>query len=252
MSVSRSVENGVGRLVLDHPPLNILTSEMLENMCRELNDLRGLSDLRALVLSAKGRHFSAGADVGEHLPPHYAGMISRFMDTVRAIDTFPVPVVAAVRGRCLGGGFELIQVADIVVAGEGATFGQPEIKLGVFPPAACAVLPSVCGSARAMELVLTGESIGADEALAAGLVRYVTADDEVEARAMEIARAIAVHSAAAVRLATEAMKSSRTAAREASFRCATRRYVDDLMQTGDAVEGLQAFLEKRQPVWSHR
>jgi cyclohexa-1,5-dienecarbonyl-CoA hydratase len=178
-------------------------------------------------------------------------MIRQFMETVRAIDEFPVPVIAAVRGRCLGGGFELVQVTDIVVAGKSAIFGQPEIMLGVFPPVACAVLPRVCGRALAAELVLTGESIGAEEARDTGLVRYVVADDQVEGRALEIAGKIARHSAAAVRLAVDAMNDSALADRETSFRRAAKLYTDDLMQTHDAVEGLEAFLAKRQPSWNH-
>lgn len=251
MSISRSIENGVGRLVLNRPPLNILTSEMLCRLLSDLESLGSVQDLRVLVLSAEGKHFSAGADVGEHLPPHYGEMIRQFMETVRAIDGFPVPVIAAVRGRCLGGGFELVQVADIVVAGESAVFGQPEIMLGVFPPAACAVLPRVCGRALAAELILTGESIDAEEARDAGLVRHVVADDQVESRALEIAGKIARHSAAAVRLAVDVMSDSALADRETSFRHAANLYTDDLMQTHDAVEGLEAFLAKRQPSWTH-
>ncbi|HSG82412.1 MAG TPA: enoyl-CoA hydratase-related protein [Gemmatimonadota bacterium] len=252
MTVKTSFEDGIGRLVLNNPPVNILTRGVMGELREGLAGLAAEEALRVVVLMAEGKHFSAGADVGEHLPPEYEGMIPEFIDTIKAIYRFSLPVIAAVRGRCLGGGFEVAQAADIVIAGESAAFGQPEILLGVLPPAACAVLPELCAPGLAAELVLAGDPIGAAEAAAAGLVRRVVADEKVEEEALALAGRIARHSAAALRQTKEALRTgSRARVVEAMDR-AGAIYVDRLMATEDAVEGLQAFLEKRTAEWKHR
>lgn len=251
-SFNENEGEGIGRLVLNQPPLNILTRELMAHLRERLAELELEESLRVLVLRAEGKHFSAGADVGEHLPPDFEEMIPEFIDTVAAIYNFPLPVIAAVRGRCLGGGFELVQGADLVVAGENAVFGQPEIVLGVLPPAACALLPELCGPSLAAELVLTGGTISAREAAAAGLVRHVVPDDRVEEDALEIAGRIARHSAAALRRTKLALRAGSVGRVRDALAQAGRIYVEDLMATEDAVEGLQAFLEKRQAVWKHR
>jgi cyclohexa-1,5-dienecarbonyl-CoA hydratase len=202
-------------------------------------------------LSAAGKHFSAGADVGEHLPPHHLSLIPDFLETVAALDAFPLPVVAAVRGKCLGGGFELVQPADLILAGQGATFGQPEILLGVFPPAACVLLPERIPPAVAARVVYAGESMSASEAERHGLVVGVVPDEEVESSALALAERLARHSSAALRAAKQALRGSGAAARHAALRQAGHVYLHDLMETHDAVEGLRAFSEKRQPVWRH-
>jgi cyclohexa-1,5-dienecarbonyl-CoA hydratase len=250
MAIQASVENGLGRLVLSQPPLNILTRELLTSVREELARLAAEPPLRALLLSAEGKHFSAGADVGEHLPPTYEEMIPEFVDTIAAIDAFPLPVVAAVQGRCLGGGFELAMAADIIVAAEGASFGQPEILLGVLPPAACPLLPDICPPGVAAEVVFTGDPLSAEEALRAGIVARVVPDAELEGASLELAGRITRHSAAALRLAKRMLWGDRQERRAAALTRAGAMYLGELMKTKDALEGLNAFLEKRQPSWS--
>jgi cyclohexa-1,5-dienecarbonyl-CoA hydratase len=178
-------------------------------------------------------------------------MIPEFIATIARLAAFPAPVVAAVRGRCLGGGFELVQAADLVVAGEGAVFGQPEIVLGVLPPAACALLPELCGRVRAAELVLTGDTITAVQARDVGLVTRVVPDDRVDAEAGALAGRLARHSAAALRVTKRALRAGTAPRLAEALRAAERLYLDELMATRDAVEGLTAFLEKRTPTWTH-
>jgi cyclohexa-1,5-dienecarbonyl-CoA hydratase len=247
-----TVAGGVAVLTLDRPPLNILTRDVLGALRGVLDGLATDTALRALVLGAAGKHFSAGADVGEHLPPVWQGMIPEFLATVGQLRAFPVPVVAAIRGRCLGGGFELALGADLIVAGEGASFGQPEIALGVTPPAACALLPGVVGPARAAALIYTGDPMDAAEARAAGLVARVVPDGSVDEEARALAGRIARHSAAALRVAKASLRTpARRHAEAEALAEAGRRYADDLMTTHDALEGLTAFLEKRTPTWTH-
>jgi cyclohexa-1,5-dienecarbonyl-CoA hydratase len=252
MGVTRTTDAGVARLHLSWPPLNVLTRAALGELRAAVAGAAADPALRALLLTAEGKHFSAGADVREHLPPDHEALIPEFLDTVAAIAEFPVPVIAAVRGRCLGGGFEVVQAADLVVAGEGASFGQPEIVLGVLAPAACVLLPRLGLPAAAAEIVYTGDPIPAAEALRLGLVRRVVPDAEVEEAALALARRIARHSAAALRLAKRALRADPGAALRSAFQRVDALYRTDLMATADAVEGLRAFVEKRDPVWSHR
>ncbi len=252
MSLKVTSEDGIGTLTLSHPPLNILTRELLRELREALERLAAEQGLRVVLLRAEGKHFSAGADVGEHLPPAFEQLIPEFMRTIAALRDFPLPVVAAVRGRCLGGGFELVQGADILVAGDGASFGQPEIMLGVIPPAACPLLPMLCAPGRAAEIVLTGDPLTAADAERAGLVAKRVPDDRVEDEALALCRRISRHSAAALRVAKRALRSGEAATRPAAFAAAERLYLHDLMGTADAREGLTAFLEKRQPSWTHR
>jgi len=251
MTEATMVGSGIGRIVLDHPPLNILTGDVLRQLEADLRTLAGQSDLRVLLLTATGKHFSAGADVSEHLPPHHLSLIPLFLDTVAALDAFPVPVVAAVRGKCLGGAFELIQAADLIVAGEGASFGQPEIMLGVFPPAACVLLPDRLPPALVSRIIYQGESITAADALQAGFAARVVPDETVDEAALEEARRLVRHSAVALRGAKRALRGARGVACAAALREAGHIYLHELMETHDAVEGLRAFTEKRQPVWRH-
>jgi len=243
MSVTATVSDGIARLVIDNPPLNILTRAELAALRTELARLADLPDLRVLLLTARGKHFSAGADVAEHIPPHHLTLIPDFLATVAALDAFPVPVIAAVRGKCLGGGFELIQPADIIIAAEHAAFGQPEILLGVFPPAAVVLLPERLPPGVVAETIYSGDPLPAGEAERRGFVTRLVPDEALERVADEVARRIARHSAAALRSAKHALHPP--VPRDAALRRAGEIYLHELMETRDAVEGLQAFVEKR-------
>ncbi len=248
MTIRTAVEDGIARLVLAHPPVNILTRAVLADLRTQLGAWAAQPNVRVLLLTADGKHFSAGADVGEHLPPAHEQLIPEFVDTVRALAAFPVPTIAAVRGRCLGGGFELVQAIDMVVAGEGAKFGQPEILLGVLPPVACALLPALVGHGAAAELVFTGEAIDAARAVQLGLVQRVVPDGDVDEAALLLAGPVARHSRAALVCAKRALAGTGS---DLALDAAQRVYLADLMRSTDAVEGLRAFLEKRTPAWRH-
>jgi len=245
-----TVADGIARVMLDHPPLNVLTRGVLAELRQALRRLAEQRDLRVLILGACGKHFSAGADVAEHMPPVFRDLIPEFLETVLAVVDFPIPVIAAVQGRCLGGGFELISAADIIIASEDAMFGHPEIKLAVFPPAACVLLPARCSWGAAAELLYGGEPITAVQAREAGLVRDVVPADRLDATVAALAQRIARHSAVGLRLTKRCVRETWLIQREMLWR-AGRIYADDLMATEDAVVGLAAFLEKRQPVWRH-
>ncbi len=250
--VALSCEEGVGRLTLDHPPLNILTRAVLAELRAGLARATELPSLRVLLLSARGRHFSAGADVEEHLPPEHSRLIPEFVATIREVVEFPLPVIAAVQGRCLGGGFELAQAADLIVAAEDALFGQPEIQLGVLAPAACAVLPRLVGRGAAAELLLTGDPIDAAEAHRLGLVARVVAPNRVDEESTALAQRMARHTPVALRLTKRALRDAEVAPLRRGLELANDLYLEELMSTEDALEGLRAFVEKREPVWAGR
>jgi cyclohexa-1,5-dienecarbonyl-CoA hydratase len=246
------VEDGVATLTLAQPPLNLLTRALMAEIREALDDLADQPGLRCLLVNAEGAHFSAGADVGEHVPPQHRELIPEVVQTVEAVAAFPLPVVAAVRGRCLGGGFELVQGCDLVVAGMSARFGQPEIALAVTAPVACVLLPRRTTYGTAAELLFTGAPLDATRALAAGLVQHLVPDGQVDERARALAAEIARHSAAALRDTKRTLRVTAYRPRHEALHTAGEIYVEDLMSREDPLEGLGAFLEKRVPEWRHR
>lgn len=250
MPIDVQVRAGIASVVLSDPPLNILTQALLSELRGALTKLAGDSTLRVLLLSAEGKHFSAGASVEEHLPGAVEAMIPEFMETVQALHHFPVPVICAIQGRCLGGALELALAADLVIVAENALLGVPEISLGVLPPAACVQLPRLVPPGVAAELLFTGTPIDARRAQAAGLVLRVVADDELLSEAMTLAESMAVHSAAALRETKKTLRVGMGTV-DQKMTHVSRIYLDDLMRTADATEGLQSFMEKRKPQWTH-
>lgn len=242
--------DGVARMVIDSPPLNVLTRALLAEIREHLETLRGDPTLRVLLVRAKGEHFSAGASVEEHLPGEVEEMIPEFMETVGAVEDFPVPVIFAVQGRCLGGALELVLAGDMVLAAEGALFGVPEIRLGVLPPAACVQLARLVPPGVAAEMVYTGEPVDARRARRIGLILGVVPPEFLQEEAEELAASLAEKSATALRQAKRALRAGRCDDRERMAEV-TRLYLDDLMDTEDAVEGLTSFMQKRTPEWSH-
>jgi cyclohexa-1,5-dienecarbonyl-CoA hydratase len=231
---------------------HVLDAAVMTDLTGVFTDARRDTALKAVVLEGAGPHFSYGTSVEEHLPGAVAPMLARFRALVEAVLESAVVVVAAVRGRCLGGGLELASLAHRIVAGPDASFGQPEIALGVFPPVASIVLPYRVGRAAAEDLCLTGRTIDAREAQSIGLVDEIAAGDPAEA-ALRWARAhLAGKSASSLRLAVRAARMSLENDLKTNLPKLERLYLDDLMKTADASEGLRAFLEKREPDWRDR
>ena len=242
----------VVRITLARPPLNILNLEMLESLRAALESAALRPALKAVVLAAEGKAFCAGVAVEDHLGDRAKLMLEAFHMVFHALRALECPTVAAVQGAALGGGAELATFCDLVVAEETATFGQPEIKVGVFPPIAVLHYPLRIGPARALRLILTGEVIGAAEAERIGLVdRVVPAGQLAEAMEAEVGRFRAL-SAVVLRLTKRAVHEARRLPFEEGLGVLEDLYHHDLMTTADAEEGLRAFMEKRKPVWRDR
>jgi cyclohexa-1,5-dienecarbonyl-CoA hydratase len=249
-----TIEDRVGRITLARPPLNVLNIAMMREIGAAIEECANTREMVAVVFEAApdARAFSAGVAIEEHVAETIYQMLESFHNIFRALDAMAKPVIALVDGAALGGGCELVAACDIVVASERARFGQPEIKLGVFPPVAAILLPRVIGERRARELILTGELIGAPEALRLGLVNYVVAPAELEAKGQEILGRLRELSAPALELTRRALDIAHEERLEEVLARVESLYLNELMKTEDANEGVNAFMEKRKPVWRNR
>ncbi len=241
--------SNVVTITLDRPPLNILNLEMIRDLDTALGDTDADQHLKAVVLRADGRAFCAGVDVADHLPERVEPMIRGFSRLFTHLRSLPVPTIAVVHGAALGGGTELAIGCDIVLAAYSARFGQPEITLGVFPPIAAAVFPQMLGYQEAARLLLTGTSISAEEAHRLRLVTATVPDDELPNRLNALLDQIRRHSASTIRLTKRALRYGADLGGSAGLEAIETLYLTDLMATADATEGMNAFIEKRKPVW---
>ncbi|OGP33955.1 MAG: cyclohexa-1,5-dienecarbonyl-CoA hydratase [Deltaproteobacteria bacterium GWC2_65_14] len=239
------------RLRLARPKANIVDAAMIAALREALRGHLPAAGLRAVLLDAEGSHFSFGASVQEHLPESCAAMLRELHALVRQLLTCPVPVLVAVRGQCLGGGLELAAAGSMIFAAPSAVLGQPEMKLAVFPPAASCLLPERIGQSRAEDLIYSGRTVGAGEAHRIGLVDVVAEDPEQAAVAW-FDEHLAPLSASSLRLAVRAARAGFAERVSARLAEAERIYLEELMATRDAVEGLTAFLGKRPPKWEDR
>lgn len=242
----------VARIVLRRPPLNVLHLEMVRELLRALHGLGGEGGRRALVIGAQGKAFSAGVAVEDHLPPRASVMLPAFHDVFRRLRALSVPTVAAVQGAALGGGCELACFADFVIASADASFGLPEVKLASFPPVAAVHFPHRIGLARTLRMVLSGDVLPAAEAARIGLVDAVVPAAQLAEAVDAQVKTLREKSGPAQRLARRAVLQAAGRGFDEALREAERLFLDELMETEDAVEGLRAFLEKRPPVWRHR
>jgi cyclohexa-1,5-dienecarbonyl-CoA hydratase len=207
------------------------------------------SRVKAVVLAANGKAFCAGVDVADHIPERVESMIQDFGGLFTRLRTFPVPTIAVVQGAALGGGTELAVACDMVLAAASARFGQPEIKLGVFPPLAAALFPRLIGYQQAARLLFSGEVIMAAEAAQLGMVTYTVADEELAEKLEQLLTQLRGLSAAALRMTKRALIYGADSGVRDALPLIEDLYLKDLMATADANEGIRAFMEKRQPTW---
>ena len=251
MSPLEAVErDGAAWVTLRRPPHNILDLATIHALHEALTPLRQRSDLKAVVLrSALEGTFSAGVDVADHAPARAAEMLQAFHALVRLLDTLPQATIAAVDGRCLGGGCEMALLCDLVLATPRATFGQPEIDVGCFPPVASAWLSRLAPRA-AFEMVLGGVPLAASEALQAGLISRVVTD--LDAEVQRWVKLLCGKSGVVLALARRALRQGAEGSFDQALTRLEQLYLRELLATEDAGEGVSAFLEKRRPQWRDR
>ena len=241
------------RLVLEAPRGNLLSLEMVRSLHAELDEITDIRHLRWLTLEGAEGEFSFGARIQEHLPVPMRDVLPSTHALLRRLLALPVPTAALVEGRCLGGGFELALACDDILAAPDATFGLPEIKLGAFPPVAALLLPLRVGASRAARAVVTGDAQGADYWHQAGLVSIAapgrtiveSATDWFDTRLADLSATVLSHACRVSRLLVRTQV-------EPLIEVVERQYLDELLETRDAVEGVRAWMERRAPNWEDR
>ena len=239
------------RLRLANPKANLVDAAMISELDLALAEQASNPNISGVLLDAEGPHFSFGASVEEHLPEQCADMLSSLHGLIIRMLEFPVPILAAVQGPCLGGGLEVVCGASQIFAATDARFGQPEINLAVFAPAASCLLPERIGQANAEDLLFSGRSVSSEEAFRIGLVQNLSEDPE-QAALKWFDKHLAKLSASSLRFAVQAARLQSLDRIKDKIAQVEKLYIEELMKTHDAVEGLTAFVEKRTANWENR
>jgi cyclohexa-1,5-dienecarbonyl-CoA hydratase len=239
----------VARLRLQNPPLNVIDIPMMEELAASVAEIELQPDITVIILSGAQKAFSVGVDVAAHTSDKVEEMLGKFHAVIRALVASRKVSIAAVHGHCLGGGAELAMVCDLVYTSELATWGFPEIKLGCYPPVAVTALAALVGQKQAADLVLTGRNITGKEAAAIGLANAVLAEVDLEHAVQEAVQHLSHLSPAALAITKKAIYAWDSIHFDKGLARAEKIYFEDLMKTEDAQEGINAFLEKRQPKW---
>jgi cyclohexa-1,5-dienecarbonyl-CoA hydratase len=248
--VERRFDGALRQLIIDRPKGNIISLQVITDLRKALASITD-RHVKLVTIEGAGDHFSYGAAVDEHRPAVIGHVLASLHDLVREMLRCPAPTAAIVRGRCLGGGFEIALGCDFIFASRTAVLGVPEVSLGVFPPLAAAILPVRIGASRAMSSIISGQPRSALHWQRVGLVERLSAPEALEADVDEFYRAfLAPRSAVALGRTAQAGRLAITTHLERVLPELERLYLDDLMRSRDAVEGITAFLEKREPAWS--
>jgi cyclohexa-1,5-dienecarbonyl-CoA hydratase len=243
-------DSPVARIVLRHAPLNVIDIAMMEELAQTLAEVELRPDVSVVLLSGAGKAFSAGVDVAAHTSDKVEEMLSKFHAVIRLLIASKKVTIAAVHGNCLGGGAELAMVGDMVYTADSAQWGFPEIKLGCYPPVACAALASLVGQKRASELILTGRTMSGTLAAEMGLANRAVAAEELAGVVDATVKELVQLSAAALALTKKAIYAWDALHFDKGLARAEKIYLEELMKTSDAQEGISAFMEKRRPDWA--
>lgn len=247
--ITLDVAPPAARITLANPPLNVIDLPMMNELLAAVEQLEQRADITLLVITGSGRAFSAGVDIAAHAPERIHSMLAKFHSVIRALLATRKITIAAVRGHCMGGGAELALVCDMIFCAEDSSWQFPEINLACFPPVATVALSAVVGQKRAAELILTGRIIHGDEAFHMGLANEAVHDSELDHLVDEIGERIASLSPAALAIAKKAFYLWDTPELVDRLQQVEAIYLDELMRTEDATEGVKSFLERRKPVW---
>jgi cyclohexa-1,5-dienecarbonyl-CoA hydratase len=247
-----NVHAPVARIDLNNPPLNVLDIAMMEELSQALTEIESRQDISVVVFGGVGTAFSAGVDVAAHTRDKVDTMLAKFHAVIRTLVATRKVAIAAVRGHCLGGGAELAMVCDLVYTAESATWGFPEIKLGCYPPVAVTALAVLVGQKHAADLILTGRTITGSEAASIGLANRAVAGAEVESIVRETVAHLSQLSPAALAITKKAIYAWDSIHFDKGLARAEKIYLEELMKSEDAQEGVDAFLQKREPVWKRR
>jgi len=245
-------EDGVATILMDRPKHNVLDIPMINEFTAALEDIASDPSLKCVVIEGKAPSFCAGVEVSDHKPEMVHEMISSFNGIFEHMDRLEIPTIAAVCGACLGGGMEVAIACDIVVAAKKAVFGQPEIKLGFLPPFAAIRLPELVGTAKAIEICVSGKRYSAQQGRRMGFVSHVFSDDDFQKGRDKLVKEIAYSSPLIIRLNKMAVKKHAGLPFSDALNGVSDLFLNRLMKTEDTLEGIQSFEEKRRPEWKNR
>ena len=243
------IGSSVARIVLRREPLNVIDVAMMEELAYALKEIEARSEISVIVLSGAGKAFSAGVDVAAHARDKVEEMLLKFHAVIRMLVASKKVTIAAVHGHCLGGGAELAIVCDMVYTTASAQWGFPEIKLACYPPVACTALAALVGQKRASELILTGRTITGVEATTIGLANRSVTDEESASVVDHTVQELLTLSPAALAVTKKAIYSWDSMHFDKGLARAEKIYVEELLKTADAQEGISAFLDRRRPIW---
>lgn len=246
------VEGEVARLTLDRPEHNLLNERMLSELAAGINTLGERNAVKLIVLDSACKAFCGGIELGEYTHRRVFQMLEAFHSAFAAMLDTATPVLVVVNGPAYGGGAELAALADLVIATPKARFAQPEIKLGVFPPLAAAVLPYIVGPKQALELVLTGEAISGERARELGLVNWLVAEADLQKKVDEVIAKVTAQSGPVLTMAKKAILNSLGMPLRDGVRNSLRIFLNELADVEDSQEGVRALVEKRAPKWKNR
>ncbi|MBI4645781.1 MAG: enoyl-CoA hydratase/isomerase family protein [Bacteroidia bacterium] len=246
-------DNSVAGIILDDGKGNVLDGIMMNELITLLSSFKDQKDLKLITFEGAGGNFSYGASVAEHTKDKAAEMLTTFHKIFYTIIDLNIPTLAKISGQCLGGGLELAIVCNFIFAEKTAKIGQPEIMLGVFAPPASIILPLKIGNAKADELLLTGRIIPAEDGKQAGLINEIFENKEEMESAIDawMKKHILGKSASSLRFAVKAARASFNHFLHLYIPLFTDMYIKELMETNDANEGINSFIEKRKPVWKN-
>lgn len=247
--VAVAVDGSVAKVTLQHPPVNVIDIAMMEELSAALADLESKPEISVILVSGSEQAFSAGVDVAAHTPEKIEEMLTKFHGLILKLVDLKKVTIAAVRGHCLGGGAELAMVCDLVYTTADATWGFPEIRLGCYPPVAATALASLIGQKHAADLILSGRSITGEEAAALGLANRAVAAAELDNAVQESLDHLLKLSPAALAVTKKAIYAWNSMHFDKGLARAEKVYLEELMKTEDAQEGIRAFMEKREPEW---
>ena len=250
--VTLEYQGQLARITFMHPPLNVFDFQQMDEMAQALENLKQRTEISAVVISGTERAFSSGVDVAVHTPEQIHTMFEKFHGLILALVKFPKITIAEVRGACLGGGAELAMACDMCFTTPDAKWGFPEITLGCYPPVACAALAALVGQKRAADLIFTGRTFSGSEAADWGLANEAASGGELQKRIQSKLDYLFKLSPAALAHAKKAFYAWDSIHLDKGLARAEKIYVEELMQTEDAKEGIQAWLEKRKAEWKGR
>lgn len=245
-------EKGVARITFNRPKHNVLDIEMMNALNGELEALLADDELKCLVFLGEGPSWCAGVEVSDHKPEMVHDMVATFNRIFELLEQFDIPTIAAVHGTCLGGGMEVAIACDIIIASEKAVLGQPEIKLGFFPPYAATRLPVLVGPAKAIEICTTGRRYTAAEAQSMGFVSHVVPADAFSEKVDAMIKEIAYSSPLIIRLNKQAVRKHLGMNFADAISGVSDFFLNTLMKTEDTLEGICSFEEKRRAVWKNK